>query len=57
MDDNKEKIIDALNQASEEYLVSVEETASAFKIMSNRMKELLGSGRELSEKDRGKNDQ
>ena len=44
-------IIDALNQASEEYLVSVEEIASALKIMNNRMKEFLDSGRKLSEKD------
>lgn len=51
MDDNKEKIIDALNQASEEYLVPVEEIASALKIMNNRMEEFLDSGRELSEKD------
>lgn len=51
MDDNKEKIIDILSQASEEYLVSVEEIASALKIMNNRMKESLDSGRELSEKD------
>ena len=51
MDDNKEKIIDALNQVSEEYLVSVEEATSALKIMDNRMKEFLDSGRKLSEKD------
>lgn len=51
MDDNKEKIIDALSQVSEEYLVSVEEIASALKIMNNRMKEFLDSGRKLSEKD------
>lgn len=51
MDDNKEKIIDALNQVSEKYLVSVEEIASALKIMNNRMKEFLDSGRKLSEKD------
>lgn len=51
MDDNKEKIIDALSQVSEEYLVSVEEIASALKIMDNRMKEFLDSGRKLSEKD------
>lgn len=51
MDDNKEKIIDVLSQASEEYLVSVEEIALALKIMNNRMKEFLDSGRKLSEKD------
>jgi len=51
MDDNKEKIIDVLNQVSEEYLVSVEEIASALKIMNNRMKEFLNSGRKLSGKD------
>jgi len=51
MDGNKEKIIDALNQVSEEYLVSVEEIALALKIMNNRMKEFLDSGRKLSEKD------
>ena len=51
MDGNKEKIIDALNQVPEEYLLSVEEIASALKIMNNRMKEFLGSGRKLSEKD------
>ena len=51
MDDNKEKIIDVLSQVSEEYLVSVEEIASALKIMNNRMKEFLDSGRKLSEKD------
>lgn len=51
MDDNKEKIIDALNQVSEEYLFSVEEIGSALKIMNNRMKEFLNSGRKLSEKD------
>ena len=51
MGDNKEKIIDALCQVSEEYLVSVEDIASALKIMNNRMKEFLDSGRKLSEKD------
>lgn len=51
MDDNKEKIIDVLSQVSEEYLVSVEEIASALKIMNNRMKEFLDSGRKLSGKD------
>ena len=51
MDDNKERIIDALSQVSEEYLVSVEEIALALKIMNNRMKEFLDSGRKLSEKD------
>ena len=51
MDDNKEKIIDALSQVSEEYLVSIEEIAEALKIMNNRMKEFLDSGRKLSEKD------
>ena len=51
MDDNKERIIDALSQVPEEYLVSVEEIALALKIMNNRMKEFLDSGRKLSEKD------
>ena len=31
MDGNKEKIIDALNMVSEQYLVSAEEIATAFK--------------------------
>lgn len=51
MDDDKEKIIDALNQVPEKYLVPVEEIAEALKIMNNRMKEFLDSGRKLSEKD------
>ena len=51
MNDNKERIIDALSQVPEEYLVSVEEIALALKIMNNRMKEFLDSGRKLSEKD------
>ena len=51
MDDNKEKIIDVLNQVPEKYLVSVEEIASVLKIMNNRMEVFLDSGRKLSEKD------
>lgn len=48
---NKEKIIDALSQIPEKYLVPVEEIGSALKIMYNRIEEFLDSGRELSEKD------
>jgi len=51
MDDNKEKIVDALSQVAEEYLVPVEEIAEALKIVNNRMKEFLDSGKKLSEKD------
>lgn len=44
MDDNKEKIVDALNQVSERYLIPVEEIAEALKIVNNITKEFLDSG-------------
>ena len=49
MDNNKEKIINALSQVPEEYLVSAEEIAEVLKIVNNIKGESCGH----SEKENG----
>jgi len=46
-DKEKEKIIDALNSIPEKYLISSEEAGISLKIMNDRMKDFLNSGRKL----------
>ena len=46
-DEEKERMIDALNSIPEKYLVSAEEAGIFLKVMNNRIKEFLNSGRKL----------
>lgn len=41
MDDNTEKIVDALSLVSEEYLVPVEEIAATLKILNRRFSDTI----------------